>query len=388
MKLSLGLVASSLALSGVVHAQQLIGVSGFGDVYRVDAVTGNFELLLSNAVQANAMARRSDGTILIGGGTFAAATAIYAVDPATGAVTPMAEIPLASLRGLAYGPYDVLYAINDSSGSGIGLDDLYTIDLEAGTAVLIGSTGYFGVQGLAYGHGTLYGWEVGSGGGEGLGLITIDPASGAATDVDPAVGGTFNQIQGLAFAPDGTLFGARYELYEVDVATGDLALIGATGGTYDLRGIEYLGLPGVEAFCTSKTSSIGCIPTLEPTSPVASKLGFPPALLSVGPVPGGDDLFGILLYSTQPPALPLDTSFGFLCLGGFARVGGFVASPGGTPGTCSGVYAWDLSAVVAALPEVLPGDELRLQAWYRDPGFQPPGGANLTHGIDGIHVVP
>jgi len=47
-----------------------------------------------------------------------------------------------------------------------------------------------------------------------------------------------------------------------------------------------------------------------------------------------------------------------------------------------------LAAIAAGTSTILVGEVLRIQAWYRDPGFPPPGDANFTHGIDGITVVP
>jgi hypothetical protein len=141
-------------------------------------------------------------------------------------------------------------------------------------------------------------------------------------------------------------------------------------------------------FCTSKTSSLGCVPVLTSNSAVASKSGAPAMTLAATPVPGGSGLPGILIYSKTPPVVPIPTSFGLLCLGGFARAGAFPAAPGGTPGLCDGAYSWNLATIAAGTPTIAVGNVLRIQAWYRDSGFPPPGNANFTHGIDGIIIVP
>jgi hypothetical protein len=140
-------------------------------------------------------------------------------------------------------------------------------------------------------------------------------------------------------------------------------------------------------FCTSKTSSLGCVPVLSLTSSTASKSGAPASTMMATPAPGGSGLPGILIYSKAPPVAPVATSFGFLCLSNFARAGAFPSSPGGTPGTCSGAYNWNVAAIAAGTATIVAGDKLRLQAWYRDPGFPPPGDANFTQGIDGILIV-
>lgn len=154
-----------------------------------------------------------------------------------------------------------------------------------------------------------------------------------------------------------------------------------------LWSIEGTSSGGVSSFCTSKISSLGCIPVLATSSATADKSGFPSTLITAAPVPGGSGLPGILIYSKNPPASPIATSFGFLCLSPFARAGTFPSSPGGTSGTCTGTYVWDLASIAAGTPSILVGDVLRIQAWYRDPGFAPPGNANFTHGLNAVTVV-
>ena len=141
-------------------------------------------------------------------------------------------------------------------------------------------------------------------------------------------------------------------------------------------------------FCTSKVSSVGCVPALTVSSCTASKSGASATTLTATPVPGGAGLPGILIYSKTAPVAPVATSFGFLCLGNFVRAGAFPSSPGGTSGTCTGTYTWNVAAIASGTSTINVGEVLRIQAWYRDPGFPPPGDANFTHGIDGITIVP
>jgi len=143
---------------------------------------------------------------------------------------------------------------------------------------------------------------------------------------------------------------------------------------------------GPISFCTSKTSSLGCTPTLTTNSSTANKNGSGLTQLSASPVPGGAGLPGILIYSKVSHVMPVLTPFGFLCLSNFARAGAFPVTPGGTSGTCDGGYVWNLTAIVSGTASILVGDALRIQAWYRDTGFPPPGNANFTHGLDAISV--
>jgi hypothetical protein len=149
---------------------------------------------------------------------------------------------------------------------------------------------------------------------------------------------------------------------------------------------------GVTNFCTpSKTSSPSsgsCVPALTTSSTTASKSGAPATTVTATPVPGGPGLPGILIYAKTPPVAPVVTAFGNLCLSGFSRAGAFPASPGGVAGSCSGTYNWNWAAIAAGTAGIAIGDVDRIQAWYRDPGFPPPGNANFTHGIDGITITP
>ena len=137
----------------------------------------------------------------------------------------------------AVSPQNVLYAVNNTGPAGqTDTHDLYTIDVSSGVGTHIGVTG-IGVQGLDFSPtGVLYGWDIFTG------LVTIDAATGAATDVNPAVGGLSYPIQTIGFAPDGTLYGAFNSLFTMAFATGIPTLVGA-GGYSDVRGIEFLAVP-------------------------------------------------------------------------------------------------------------------------------------------------
>ncbi|MDQ2985141.1 MAG: hypothetical protein M3R13_00285 [Armatimonadota bacterium] len=110
-----------------------------------------------------------------------------------------------------------------------GNDDLVTIDLGTGAVTPIGSIGFTGVQAIAVdAGGNLFGWDINTG------LLTINSATGQGTDVSTA-GGT-GDIQGMDFATDGTLYGAREQLYTINTGTGAFTAVGG-GGYTDIRGI-------------------------------------------------------------------------------------------------------------------------------------------------------
>ncbi|MFO1054611.1 MAG: hypothetical protein U1F36_20500 [Planctomycetota bacterium] len=148
---------------------------------------------------------------------------------------------LNAVRAMAVRRDGRLYAIQNGGGTtGTTVPDLlYAIDPNNGAATLIGSTSAFvGIQGLAFGaNNVLYGWDTNAG------LVTISMATGATTDVNPAVGATVD-IQALGFAPGNVLYGARNALYRIDTATGVPTLIGS-GGYTDLRGLEFVPGPKI-----------------------------------------------------------------------------------------------------------------------------------------------
>ena len=118
---------------------------------------------------------------------------------------------------------------------------LYTINASTGAMTLVGTMAFAGVQSLTFSSGgTLYGFD---GGG---GLITIDPLTAAATDVNLTIGASGNDIQTIAFSPGGTLYGGRNNLFTIDLTTGASTLVGGgSGGTFvDVRGMEFLAAGG------------------------------------------------------------------------------------------------------------------------------------------------
>jgi hypothetical protein len=170
------------------------------------------------------------------------ANVLLRLNPTTGAATSVATLNLgggrngASIRALAFSPAGGLYAVYGDA------PELFTINPSSGAGTLVGSLGQYRVQALDFSpSGVLYGYAVGL---PGAGLVRIDPATAAVTDVNPAVPGTANG-QGLAFAPDGTLYGGNTTLVRIDPATGIETPIGQTG--FDIRGLAAVPEPSAAA---------------------------------------------------------------------------------------------------------------------------------------------
>jgi len=228
-------VPLSLVLSASVNAASILGVSYEGDVIKIDQNTGVGTTIDSSGFFGlNSLADDSSGRFFSVTDPDASEL-LVGIEPETGSGSRVVNLLLGegvSVRGLAFSPSDVLFAVTDNV-LGNDQSELYTIDINTGIGTLIGST-EAGIQGLAFSpNGTLYGWNVGS-----VGLVTIDPLTGLATDINENVGGSAN-IQTIAFAPDGTLFGAHDSLFTIDPTTGISAVIGS-GDYEDVRGIGFV----------------------------------------------------------------------------------------------------------------------------------------------------
>lgn len=201
----------------------MYGVELGGSYSSIDLRTGTGTLAGASVVDGNSMTMGGDGRLYIGteGGQ------IGVVDVNSGAFTSLASFPGRQWRGLAWLGND-LYGINNTGGA----DDLYRINPLLGTATLVGSTGFTGVQSLTTSpDGTMYAYDIASG------LLTVDALTGAATDVNLGVGAV--SIQALEFGLLDRLYAARDDLYTLNTPTGLSTLIGGAGYT-DLRGLGYV----------------------------------------------------------------------------------------------------------------------------------------------------
>jgi hypothetical protein len=179
----------------------------------------------------NSLARDKEGSLYSVSGD-----RLIRINPATGSGTAVATLDLhlgpldtPNIRGLAFSPDGVLYAIHNKSDP-LGTDYLFRVNPVTGNCFLLGITGFTGIQSITFdSSGILYGWDTTEG------LLTIDPDHGVTMDVNPLQGGTPN-IQGIVFGPDGILYGACNNLYKINTGTGVWTHVG--GGYADIRGLE------------------------------------------------------------------------------------------------------------------------------------------------------
>jgi len=218
------------SLTGVsaLGVDDIIAVSWPGDVHTIDSSNGVGTLLNGSRSFAslNACAKNAAGVFYS-----ASNTTLVTVDPVTGVVAGGPTMALSSIRGMAFGPGDVLYAYNDE---GFGSPDvLYTINTTTGATTQIGLASDTGIQGLAIdSQGRAYAWDVAHG------LATVNLATGATADVS-GQGGT-GDIQCIAFDANDNLWGARAGLYSINTGDGSFSLVGS-GGYSDVRGMDFIG---------------------------------------------------------------------------------------------------------------------------------------------------
>ena len=233
-------IALSFALNPVrpVRGPTLLAVDVGGEVYRVDAFTGETTYVgYSGFGGTSALARDAGGRIFT-----ATSVGLIELDPITGLGTLIGPIGLNQIRGMSFAADGMLYLITTTLPNYV--DILHRYDPATGVTTLVGSTGRSGIQSLTAWGNQLVAWDLFQ---IGAGLVAIDPATGVATDLNPAVSGAVN-VQALATGPDGRILGSRHSLYSIkaspggsdDRAAGVATAIGPISGI-DVRGLAWIG---------------------------------------------------------------------------------------------------------------------------------------------------
>ena len=340
------------------QTNDMIGVSWTGTTYNVSSSTGAAAALGSTGLPSNnCMASTPSGTIYSIANWGAT---LVDINPTTGNPNSTSPTGLVDIRGLAYDPASgLLYAIeNVVLMSTSTIDELWTLDPNTLAINFIGQTGRTGIQGLALHQGVLYAYDCCV---NGIGLVTIDPATGVATDVNPNVGpGTANQF----LTSDGnTLYLGRSELLIVDPITAAETLVGPTG--VDLRGCDF-----------KMTAPPGCLGQNYCTAAVPNSTGLPGRICATGSLvitannffltasdlPPGQ--FGYFLGSQTQGFFMPPGSAGFVCLS--SNIGRF-NQPGNVGQGPTFTIQVNLTSIPVNPPQpVLPGDIWNFQCWYRD----------------------
>jgi hypothetical protein len=214
-----------------------IGVLGFAAAAAADtmyAVTFNEELIRIDPVSGAGSLVGPLDTVMDAYGLGSTGGRLYAFDQTVDRIRELDPLTAHTIRTVDIGIGSVVgEGAMDFRSDGVGFlasvaggtnYGFWSFDIVAGTSSLLGSTGA-PIDGLAFGPtGVLY--AVGQFNGT---LFTVNQANGALTRVGDS--GVLDQnLAGLAFYGD-TLFGAFLDgnLYQIDTATGNATLVGATG---------------------------------------------------------------------------------------------------------------------------------------------------------------
>lgn len=170
---------------------------------------------------------------------------LISYDTTTGANTLFRTITGASrITSIAFNPVTRrLYGNTSQSLSNVPGDELYEIDVATGAATLIGEIGANNFFALAFGNdGTLYGVSQSR-----AALFSISTTTGAGT----FIGATGRSgIFDIAARPeDGVMFaadtgGGDNSLYTINLSTGATTLVGAYGSNVNIAGLAFIPSPG------------------------------------------------------------------------------------------------------------------------------------------------
>jgi hypothetical protein len=235
------------------HAATTAYAEAFDTLYKIDPVSHQATAIgpagsYGGTLIANisGLATLSDGSLYAIWGSY---NLLLKINPATGAATPIGKLNISGGTldfGLAADSNDTLWLT-----SGV-LKQLWTVDRNTGAATLIGATGH-PIAGLAAEGTTLYG----SGDTTDHGFYRIDTTSGAATPIGnfgPAAPAYLNSVA-MSFDAPGTLWAVLdyvppatgtfvsnwNDLATIDPTTGALTDLGPITGPATLQGIGMRG---------------------------------------------------------------------------------------------------------------------------------------------------
>lgn len=236
-------LALLVLLTPLAFGQDMVAVDWNGGLYALDSYQAVLTPIGTGLMGQNGTAVDEVGTFWsshVAGSGAQSTFHLTNVDPNTGTATIVFS-DVREVRALAAGEPGHLFAIVNGNP-----DVLYDVDTTTGTFTRIGSTGLDTFQGLATMGGTLYAWNIAAG------LMVMDPTTGRATDVNPAISTPpGNAIQFLGARADGKLIGGKQDLYEIDPQTGAFTLLGSFGPGVDLRGAD-------EWYGNAQTFGVGC----------------------------------------------------------------------------------------------------------------------------------
>lgn len=215
--------------------------------------------------------------------------------------------------------------------------------------------------------------------------LTVTALSGQMTVTPLGSAATVSDLTGLVSAPTNqngtlTLSGAVVSLVmpvnstfpfsdPASGVSGSLSITGTVRGSWTC--------PAPTVYCTAKTNSLGCVPSISTTG-TAKWFGNSPFLVQASNVLNQKN--GLLFYGYAASATPFQG--GTKCVAPpTLRTGAQNSGGSGSGNDCSGTYAFDMNAVIASQldPLLVPGAQVYAQVWSRDPGS--PSTTGLTNAV-------
>jgi hypothetical protein len=182
--------------------------------------------------------------------------------------------------------------------------------------------------------------------------------------------------------------GATYAMHRKTVTNGALQIVCTVGNLYaTVNGVQLRRSPSALSYCSAKTNSLGCTPSIAGTGLSSASAG---SGFVVGSINNRNHRSGVLFYGVNGRA---SSAFqgGTLCVLPPIRRK-LALNSGGSPAPiedCSGVYSFDLNAFATGalggspLPALsVSGTQINCQFWGRDPGFAAPNNTSLSNGLE------
>lgn len=247
----------------------LVGCTGNGtanstsQLVDIDIATGSVSNSRDIGIRVMSGIATQPGTgLLFGLTSFASnpANTLLRIDMVTGLPTIVGPtgLPFIVEGDIAFNPLDgLLYGIQDIGTNGTQ-SNLFTINPNNGTGVVVGNTNSPGdLSALAFGPtGVLY--SIDSSGMQNSRLLTINPANGQIlgniamnVNLGPVVGMTFDPQTGIAYVADcapSLASGGTNSLYLLDPFSGLTTLVGPTNDPNGIAGLAFTTVPEPSSF--------------------------------------------------------------------------------------------------------------------------------------------
>lgn len=238
-------VIAALCAAPTVCAAQLLGLGANGLLMEIDVNTGQATAIADTGLNAAGLEFGPDGTLY--GLEFPETGTVYTVDPNTGATTFVGQFEtdrqtVALAGGLAISPEGVAYTIGAEFAA-----DAHVMSLDLATGEAIASVpatfddGFLSISTTWRPDGKLLVSQTEFAPSD---LWEVDPVTGDTTKISSMPFGLFGLT---TIGSTGYATSTDYDLYEIDLYTGELTLIGPLNAPQEVVGLAGIPAPGTAA---------------------------------------------------------------------------------------------------------------------------------------------